>query len=97
MVCRLTLVLTLANEIRPQASTPAAESRSKNSVACGWRRRNEAGQAVLIGPCNAFFTALAFRFSGAMQSIRFAAPLPCSENGLRQPVAGGRLRPASPT
>src|SRR2546422_73218 len=46
-----------------------AESESRKSVACACLRRIDAGHAVDTGLRSAANTALAFRFSGAMQSI----------------------------
>src|SRR5690242_2853732 len=49
-----------------------ADSASRNSVQCACFLKNDAGHAVLMGPCSAALTATAFRFSGTMQTIFFA-------------------------
>src|SRR5690242_14357034 len=53
-------------------SSPAADSASRYSVACSWRRRNDAGQAVLIGPYSAACTGAALRASGTIARTRRA-------------------------
>src|SRR2546426_3539168 len=50
-----------------------AEPASRNKVQRPCCRKNEAGQAVLIGPRNAALTASALRFSGTTQIIFLAA------------------------
>ena len=51
-------------------SSSDADSASRYSVAFGWRRRIDAGHAVVIGPCSASRTGAALRASGTIASTR---------------------------
>ena len=49
-----------------------ALSASQYSIASGWRRRIEAGHAVLMSPVSAALTAFAFVGAGTMQNTFLA-------------------------